>query len=49
VEEGGEAWAEAWSALEQLRDEAEGLDMDTKHALARAVGILDRAAASVKR
>lgn len=49
VEEGGEAWAEAWSALEQLHDEAEGLDMDTKHALARAVGILDRAAASAKR
>ncbi len=49
VEEGGETWAEAWSALEQLRDEAEGLDMDAKHALSRAVGILDRAAASARR
>jgi len=45
VEEGGESWAEAWSALETLRDEAEGLDMDPRHALARAVGLLDRAAA----
>lgn len=45
VEEGGEAWAEAWSALETLRAEAEGLDMDPRHALARAVGVLDRAAA----
>jgi DNA polymerase-3 subunit delta' len=45
VEEGGEQWAEAWSALETLRGEAEGLDMDPRHALARAVGILDRAAA----
>lgn len=43
VEEGGESWAEAWSALETLRGEAEGLDMDPRHALARAVGILDRA------
>ncbi len=41
-----EAWAEAWSALETLRQEAEGLDMDPRHALARAVGVLDRAAAS---
>lgn len=46
VEQGGEAWAEAWSALETLRQEAEGLDMDPRHALARAVGVLDRAAAS---
>jgi len=45
VEEGGEGWAEAWSALETLRGEAEGLDMDPRHALARAVGLLDRAAA----
>jgi hypothetical protein len=45
VEEGGEHWAEAWSALETLRGEAEGLDMDPRHALARAIGILDRAAA----
>jgi DNA polymerase-3 subunit delta' len=44
VEQGGEHWAEAWSALETLRGEAEGLDMDPRHALARAVGILDRAA-----
>lgn len=42
--EGGEPWAEAWSALETLRGEAEGLDMDPRHALARAVGVLDRAA-----
>ena len=46
VEQGGEQWAEAWSALETLRGEAEGLDMDARHALARAVGILDRAAAT---
>lgn len=46
VEEGGEHWAEAWSALETLRQEAEGLDMDPRHALARAVSLLDRAAAS---
>lgn len=45
VEGGGEAWAEAWSALEQLRVEAEDLDMDPRHALARAIGVLDRAAA----
>lgn len=43
VEQGGEHWAEAWSALETLRWEAEGLDMEPRHALARAVGILDRA------
>lgn len=46
VEEGGEQWADAWSALETLRSEAEGLDMDPRHALARAVGVLDRAAAA---
>jgi DNA polymerase III subunit delta' len=46
VEQGGEQWAEAWSALETLRGEAEGLDMDPRHALARAVGVLDRAAAA---
>jgi DNA polymerase-3 subunit delta' len=40
-----ESWAEAWSSLETLRDEALGLDMDPRHALARAAGILDRAAA----
>jgi hypothetical protein len=46
VDEGGEPWAEAWSALETLRTEAEVLDMDPRHALARAIGVLDRAAAS---
>ncbi len=46
AEQGGEHWAEAWSALETLRWEAEGLDMDPRHALARAVGLLDRAAAA---
>lgn len=46
VEKRSEAWAEAWSSLEQLRTEAEDLDMDPRHALARAVGILDRAATS---
>ncbi|MBC7770830.1 MAG: hypothetical protein H7124_18780, partial [Phycisphaerales bacterium] len=46
VEQGGESWAEAWSALETLRAEAEGLDMDPRHALARAVGVLDRATAT---
>lgn len=46
VESGGEGWAEAWSALEMLRQEAEGLDMDARHALARASSILDRAAAA---
>jgi len=44
VEAASEAWAEAWSALETLRAEAEGLDMDPRHALARAAGMLDRAA-----
>lgn len=46
VEHISEGWAEAWSALEQLRVEAEDLDMDPRHALARAVSILDRAAAA---
>ncbi|MES1197180.1 MAG: DNA polymerase III subunit delta' [Pseudomonadota bacterium] len=46
VENGSEAWAEAWSTLEALRVEAEDLDMDPRHALARAVGVLERAAAS---
>lgn len=46
VEQGGERWAEAWSELETLRTEAEGLDMDPRHALARAIGVLDRAAGS---
>jgi DNA polymerase-3 subunit delta' len=46
VEQGGERWADAWSELETLRTEAEGLDMDPRHALARAIGLLDRAAAS---
>jgi DNA polymerase-3 subunit delta' len=45
VEQGGEPWAEAWSALETLRTEAEGLDMDPRHALARAASVLDRAGA----
>ncbi len=49
VEQGGEHWAEAWSALETLRGEAEGLDMDPRHALARAVGVLDRAAGASRR
>lgn len=44
VEALSEGWAEAWSAIEQLRVEAEDLDMDPRHALARAIGILDRAA-----
>lgn len=46
---GGEGWAEAWSALETLRQEAEELDMDARHALARAGAILDRAATSKAR
>jgi len=49
VEQGGEQWAEAWSALETLRTEAEGLDMDPRHALARAIGVLDRAAGASRR
>lgn len=47
LEEGPSAarWAEAWSALEQLRRDADEFDMDPQHALARAAGLLDRAAA----
>ncbi len=45
LEDNSESWAEAWSALEALRAEGEDLDMDTRHALARAIAILDRAAA----
>lgn len=48
VETRDEHWADAWSALETLRQEAEGLDMDPRHALARAVGILDRAATATR-
>ncbi len=48
VEAGGEHWAEAWSALETLRWEAEGLDMDPRHTLARAIGILDHVASAPK-
>ncbi|MBY0564532.1 MAG: DNA polymerase III subunit delta' [Hyphomonadaceae bacterium] len=44
VKDGGFGWAEAWSALEALRQEADGLDMDVRHALVRAGAILDRAA-----
>lgn len=44
LQSGGEAWAEAWFALETLRQEAEGLDMDPRHALVRAGAIVDRAA-----
>lgn len=44
AEHASEAWAEAWSALEGLRAEAEGLDMDPRHTLARAVSVLERAA-----
>ncbi|MET0182634.1 MAG: DNA polymerase III subunit delta' [Caulobacterales bacterium] len=43
-DEKGSHWANAWSALEELRQEADGLDMDSGHALARAAGVLDRAA-----
>ncbi|MBI1250092.1 MAG: DNA polymerase III subunit delta' [Alphaproteobacteria bacterium] len=39
-------WAQAWSDLEQLRAEADSLDLDPGHALARAAAILDRAAAA---
>ena len=45
-EAGGEPWAEAWSALEQLRLETDGLDMDPRHALARAAGVIERANAA---
>jgi hypothetical protein len=46
VEHCSEHWAEAWSTLETLRGEAEGLDMDPRHTLARAAGVLDRAGAA---
>jgi DNA polymerase-3 subunit delta' len=36
-------WAGAWQALEDLRAETEGLDLDPSLALARIAGILDRA------
>ena len=48
VARAGESWADAWSSLETLRVEAEDLDMDSRHALARVIGILNRAA-SVQR
>jgi DNA polymerase-3 subunit delta' len=37
------AWAQAWSDLEALRQEADALDMDPAHASARIALILDRA------
>lgn len=40
-------YAAAWSELEELRSQADGLDMDPAHALARAAGVLDRAARPV--
>ena len=46
VEQGAETWADAWSALEQLRIEAEDLDMDPRHALARAISIVERASSA---
>lgn len=46
VESCAESWSEAWVSLESLRGEAEGLDMDPRHALARAANFLDRAAAA---
>lgn len=45
VARNSEGWAEAWSALEQIRTEAEDLDMDPRLGLGRAIGILERAAA----
>jgi DNA polymerase-3 subunit delta' len=44
-----EAWADAWSNLEELRVEAEDLDMDQRQALIRAAHVLDRAAAAARR
>jgi len=41
-----ETWADAWSQLEELRAEADGLDMDPRHALARVISLLDRAGAA---
>lgn len=49
VEQGSEQWAEAWSAIETIRAEAEGLDMDPRHALARAASVLDRAGGGARR
>lgn len=46
-EDDGARYAAAWSELEELRGQAEGLDMDPAHALARAAGVLDRAARRV--
>lgn len=40
------AWADAYSELEALRGEADGLDLDPSHALARAALILDRASSA---
>ncbi len=37
------SWAQAWSDLEALRQEADGLDMDETHASARISLVLDRA------
>lgn len=44
LKQNGAAWAEAWSALEAMRFEADDLDMDPSLALARIAGVLDRAA-----
>jgi DNA polymerase-3 subunit delta' len=49
VELKSEAWADAWSNLEELRVEAEDLDMDQRQALIRAAHVLDRAAAATRR
>lgn len=49
VEQGSEQWADAWSAIETIRAEAEGLDMDPRHALARAASVLDRAGGGARR
>jgi DNA polymerase-3 subunit delta' len=38
-------WAEAWSAVQALREETAGLDMDETQALVRAAALLDRARA----
>ncbi len=43
IADGGARYAQAWSELEEVRAQAEGLDMDVSHALARAAGVLDRA------
>jgi DNA polymerase-3 subunit delta' len=49
VDQSSEAWADAWSNLEELRLEAEDLDMDQRQALIRAAHVLDRAAAAARR